>query len=695
MPTPAKNVLVLYSFSDRALFDSLDSLKSALRAQVPPPVNFYVEFMETQRLEDLGYETSLSQALGDMYGKVKLDLLIVAAYPALRFALTHRDVIFPGVSIVFCYVHEGRVNHQKLPPGVTGVLATVDVHGSLDLAFRLSPDTKNVVLITGTSEFERYWLGIFHNEFRPYQNKVNLIEMIGLPTDRLMQQVSTRPPHTAVFFQVSPKFSTQPAVGTYELLATMGQHFPTYCIFAMLCLDHGGIGGSYSYDNVQVEKTAEAAGRILAGEKAENIPVAHDSGARVEVDWRQLRRWNIPESILPRGSIVLYRGPTVWRRYAYFILGAVAVILLQTMLIAGLMWERTKKRKSEMNLREGEERFRIMADTTPALIWMSDREGRIIYLNKKILEFTGADLEAIRSGAWVNHVHPDDLAEVLAANARAQDRRTSFSKEYRLRRRDGVYRWMLDVGAPRFNTNGSFAGFIGSATDISDQKAAQEGLEKLGGRLIEAQEKERRFIARELHDDICQRLAVLSLEIEQATQNTDRERMQEIWQHCSDITGDVQALSHELHSSMLDFLGLVAAVQSFCREFSLRQDVSVAFTQENVPPFLSREVSLCLFRVVQEALHNAVKYSGVNHFEVHLRGSQNRVEVEIRDDGVGFDVEHAKTNGGLGLISMLERVHLVNGAITFESKPNRGTNVRANVPLVTARQTRAADAAIA
>lgn len=246
---------------------------------------------------------------------------------------------------------------------------------------------------------------------------------------------------------------------------------------------------------------------------------------------------------------------------------------------------------------------------------------------------------------------------------------------------------MLDVAAPRIDGDGVFAGFIGSASDVTDQKLAQEALEKMSGKLIDAQEKERSRIARELHDDICQRLTLLSLEIQHAMETSDgatppADRMEAVWEHCSGIASDVQALSHELHSSMLDLLGLTAAVKNFCREFSRQQGIVVEFTHTGVPQALPRDVSLCLFRVVQEALHNAAKHSGIDSFEVHLHGKPDEIDLAVRDAGAGFNVEKVRENGGLGLISMQERLHLVRGTFAIDSKTNHGTTIRARVPLV-------------
>ncbi len=241
------------------------------------------------------------------------------------------------------------------------------------------------------------------------------------------------------------------------------------------------------------------------------------------------------------------------------------------------------------------------------------------------------------------------------------------------------------VAAPRSNADRPLARCSGP-----EQDRTQEATENIGGRLIEAQEEERSRIARDLHDDICQRLALLSMELEQVSlESIDSNgwinpKVEEIRQHCSDIATDVQAISHQLHSSKLEYLGVVPALRSLCREFCQQHDVNVVFTDEDVPDFLPRDISLSLFRITQEALHNAQKHSGVNHFSVALRGTPDEIQLEISDKGVGFDVEEAERNEGLGLVSMQERVHLLHGLFAIDSKVNCGTRIRVCVPLVAA-----------
>jgi PAS domain S-box-containing protein len=683
----SKNVLILESFSDPSL-GMAKPLESELRSRVPWSVNFYVEYLESRRFDDAGYENGVFETLRHTYLTRHVDLVMPESYPALQFALKHRNKLFPDVPIVFWDVDVSRVAGLKMGPGVTGVTDTAQIRPTIDLALGFHPDTNTIAVVTNNSEFERYWLGVVHAELLRHQDKIKEIDLVALPPSQLLERVATLPPQTVVLFQEAPQASNQPVIGEFEALAWIGERFPTYCIFPVLCLNHGGIGGVSSGWKEQPMLAAEVGGRILSGERPEDIPIVKGSSKQVRVDWRQLHRWKIAESKLPPDSDVLYREPTVWKRYQSYIVAGIAVILLQAIWIVALLWQRARKRKAEAGLRESEKRFRVMADTTPSLIWMCDEKGQVTYLNDRRVAFTGPDTDAGYGDTWTEYVHPDDLKHVVDSLYWALKSRQSFSKEYRLRRYDGVYRWMFDVVSPRVNGDGSFAGFIGSAIDVTDQKLAQEALEKVGGRLIEAQEAERRRIARELHDDISQKLALLSMEIAQMHGSADaspegKARLEEIRLHCSDVADDVQSLSHQLHSSKLDYLGVGAAIRGYCQEFARQYEIDIDFKEENLPAHLPRNISLCLFRVAQEALHNAVKYSGTREFWVQLDATDDHVELVVTDAGAGFDVEEAKGNSGLGLVSMQERVHLIGGQFHIESKLGEGTQVVVSVPLNT------------
>jgi signal transduction histidine kinase len=221
--------------------------------------------------------------------------------------------------------------------------------------------------------------------------------------------------------------------------------------------------------------------------------------------------------------------------------------------------------------------------------------------------------------------------------------------------------------------------------DITEHKLAEEALSAVSQKLIEAQEEERTRIARELHDDIGQRVTLLTINVRgmkklHASATDLRQRLEEASKQLGDLGRDIQALSHRLHSPNLEYLGLAAAAASFCREFSDVQDVKIDFHSEDIPRELPREISLCLFRVLQEAMQNAAKHSGSRQFEVSLKGGAKEIELTVHDSGLGFDPEEAIKRRGLGLTSMRERLKLVNGSLSIESQLQRGTTVHARVP---------------
>ena len=352
--------------------------------------------------------------------------------------------------------------------------------------------------------------------------------------------------------------------------------------------------------------------------------------------------------------------------------------------MVGMIADITERKRQEAVLRESEERFRLVADTAPTLIWMSGTDKLCTYFNKLWLDFTGRSMDSELGNGLVKGVHPEDLQRCLETYTRSFDRREKFRMEYQLRGYDGEYRWILDIGVPRFNADGSFAGYIGSCIDVTENKLAEATLANVSRKLIEAQEQERMRIGRELHDDIGQRLALLAVELQQLREHAltmprVRSRIGKLQKQVSEVARDTQSLSHELHSAKLQYLGLAAAMRGFCREFGERQKVEVDFKAHDLPSALSSDISLCLFRVLQEALHNSAKHSGVRHFEVRLWGTSDEIHLTVKDSGMGFDREAAKESPGLGLISMEERLRLVKGTLSIESRLKRGTTIHARV----------------
>jgi PAS domain S-box-containing protein len=346
----------------------------------------------------------------------------------------------------------------------------------------------------------------------------------------------------------------------------------------------------------------------------------------------------------------------------------------------------TESRRAEEAVRESEDRFRLVANTAPVLIWMSGPDKLCNYFNQRWLEFTGRSIEAELGNGWTEGVHPEDLKICLDTYTSTFDRRESFEMQYRLRRNDGEYRWITDIGVPRFNPDGSFAGYIGSCLDVTERKIVEEAWASLSGRLIDAQEEERKRIAREIHDDYTQQLAVVAMDLEGLAEEVGdfpvgaAQRFHNIWNQIGELGADLHSLSHRLHSSTLESLGLVAGVKAYCEEFADQKEVQVDFIHGNIPRGIPAEVALCLFRITQEGLRNIKRHSGAKRAEVHLEVSGEDLHLSVVDRGKGFDVNKLSTRNGIGLRSMEERLRSLGGHLEINSRPTEGTRIDAWLP---------------
>ena len=387
-----------------------------------------------------------------------------------------------------------------------------------------------------------------------------------------------------------------------------------------------------------------------------------------------------------------------WNPYASYMVATLLIAIVLTALITILKSFRQRGRISPAHsvaaskqfqaaIPESEARFRHVADAVPVMIWISGPDKLYTYFSKKWLEFTGRPLERELGNGWSEGIHPQDLANFLKSYSEEFAARREFRIEYRLRRFDGRYRWILDAGMPRYGASKQFLGYIGCCSDINERREAEEALLEVSGRLIAAQEEERARIARELHDDLSQRMAMLEIGLDQLKQKLStlspslKKQLEDINQIATEVSSYIHHLSHKLHPSKLNNLGLVATLHGLCKELSEQHNLKVHFTYHNIPRAIPSDVSLCLYRISQEALWNIVKHSSAREGKLELSGYAEEIDLCISDAGTGFDPETAKEKTGLGLISMRERLRAVGGQLSVESEPSHGTQICARVPL--------------
>ena len=354
----------------------------------------------------------------------------------------------------------------------------------------------------------------------------------------------------------------------------------------------------------------------------------------------------------------------------------------------------TQRKHAEETLRQSEEKFRsVFRDAGVGMVIVSP-EGRFLGANRAFCECLGyTEEELLQKTVEAVTFHDDWPAFSKLLKETLTEGRGYLRFEKRCLHKSGRIVHTESSASLIRGCDGSPQYFVGEVIDVTKRKQAEEALSDMTRKLVEAQELERARIARELHDNTTQQLAMLAIELSQLRKRTEdlplevRDRMYELQQMTSEISTGVHALSHELHSSTLELLGLVTGMRGWCKEFGERQQLQIDFRSDDVPK-LPQDTSLCLFRVLQEALQNAAKHSGVKQIAVQLTVNSGEIHLIVRDSGKGFDMDSAMRSRGLGLTSMQERVRLVGGTLAVDSKPLAGTTIHVSVPFGTERECR-------
>jgi PAS domain S-box-containing protein len=347
---------------------------------------------------------------------------------------------------------------------------------------------------------------------------------------------------------------------------------------------------------------------------------------------------------------------------------------------------------SDMRAKQGwgksEERLRLLMESANILPWEADAESwRFTYAGDQAIKMLGYPVEQwYEPDFWAAHIHPDDREQAISFCETRSAKLEYYEFEYRMIAMDGQIVWIHDL-VNVFRKNGQPKTLRGFMIDITGRRQTEEALRDLGGRLISAQEEERRRVARELHDDLNQRMALLSIELEQLGQKIPqnqsdlRMRVRDLGTKAQEISTEIHRMSYQLHPSKLDHLGLKAALKSFCEEISVSQELNIEFSHQGFPATLPKDITLCVFRIAQESLRNVIKHSGARDARVVLEKTDEAVRLTVSDTGCGFDTESDKMKRGLGFISMRERLRLVGGEIAIHSQPSRGTQIDVSVSL--------------
>lgn len=691
--SPVRRILILNEV--HAYYPSVALIDEAIRESIQGSkyrIEIYREYMDSNLFPDKADQTLVRDLIAQKYRNRRPDIIVTVGSTAFHFMVEEHQKLFAGVPVFFCL--PGAGSEFNLGPDFTGVTMGVDGAGTVDAALRLLPQTRHIIVVAGNAPLDREQLEEVKKQFELYPNKLDVSYITNLPMSDILERLRRIPPESVVLYtsvsrdSVGMYFTSQQAAP----LITAASPAPVFALYDVY-LNHGEVGGDFSILRAQGTIAGTTALKILDGAKPGDIPVAKAPN-RFVFDWRALKRWGLDEHKLPPGSTVLYRQPTPWELYRWYFISGISLLILEALLISGLVTQRIRRRKTEQDLAMSNQRLRLALEVSKSVGWdWNQVTGQNRWFGDLPTIFgIQSDNHETTVGDFMNYVHPEDRKLVGSAVAYARDEHKPYTAEFRIVRKDGAIRWIAGRGKFEYSPQGTPVRMIGMAMDISERKRAEDAIASLSGRLIAAQEKERRRIAGEIHDDYQQRLAVVANDLEGLREeignhNGDTtERIRQLWNEVSELASDMHSLSHRLHSSTLEHLGLSAGVRAFCEEFKAQQGLDIGFSSTNVPRHVPPDSALCLFRVAQEALRNIKRHSGADAADVKLEWTGDRLHLVVSDSGKGFDPTLRSADSGIGIQSMEERLRLIGGSLDLQSQPSHGTTIHAWVPLRAASQ---------
>jgi len=560
---PRKTVLIINEVGLSHVLTNLmtQEIVSGVEERPGRHVEFYSESLDLLSFSGRPSLEDTKTWLNKKYGGQTLDIVVAVGPHAIQFLSHYTQSMFLNTPIVICGSSEDQAGSPRLDSRFTGTWQKREPERTLEVALRLFPYTKHIVVVGGSSVFDKFLESSTKEAFDTHPTEAEVTYLTGLEMNQLLEKLQNLREGSIVFYTsffedaAGHKFvnatKALPMVAAAAKVPVFGMS-DTY-------LGNGIVGGDVMNFRKQGKVTARYVSDLLDGKKAEDLPIETLSSEYM-FDWNQLQRWRIAASSLPPGSTILFREPSVWERTKWMWTAAFLIILGLSALVAYLQYSRKQL------------------------------------------------------------------------------------------------------------------------------KLSRERQRQLSGMLINAEEKGRRWLASELHDDFSQRLAVVALGLETvketlpASYSELHDQLRTLLDSASEIGADLHSLSHQLHSATLESLGLVPAITALCKEFTAQHGIRIDFTSDDIPRSVNPDAALCIFRIAQESLRNLRKHSGVKEAALDLKMTGGKLGVIVQDKGRGFNLKDLPQKEGLGIRSMKERALLMGGEFKIYSNPGRGTTVEAWVP---------------
>jgi len=729
----AQRILVLHQERPTRPMSALNNgLVSAVRTDTTVQREVFIEYLDYARSVDTALMNAHLNFLRLKYEQQPIDVA-VAVGPVSHRILTDADqTIAPGAEILFWSMGpelEGPVTHSV---AASGIVAAYDVAGTARDILTLLPDTRKLLVVSGVTSLDSIALRQGVSQLRRLHSFLEIEQLVGATQQEFLKRAAAMPPNSAILLLnfIGDSLGQKYFPTDVTTAAARVSNAPIFAVTRTL-LGSGVVGGRMLDHEEHGRLLGELALTVLRGD---SLPAAVVSAASQHpvYDGRALRRWGISPNRLPPDAEVLFREDIPWDHYNRRILAVLTLCVVEALLIGGMLVQRRRRRRAERLLADRLHFETVLADASRTFADVHPRQistettrwlRRLCTMTEArqaaILQFERDGVHLRRAEAWrsagatdnvtsrigvdalielksghvtTTRVHPDAPCPILVLIPIALEGCTTgiLLIEARSSRLFGQ-----SVPLDRSRVLGEILAGANArkhaATELARHadalRASHMEYRRLADSLVEAQEKERRRIARELHDDIAQRLALLSLEAGEMGRRAGdpaivpRSAIEHLTRELGTLVTDMSRVSHRLHPSVLEKIGLSAALRSLADDLKSCCRTPIAFEERDVPPALPAAGALTLYRVAQEALRNAIRHSGATCIVMRLIHADGTLTLEVLDNGQGLDVERVRRGPGLGITSMAERVEVLGGCFSIQSRSGAGTVVRAAIRL--------------
>ena len=692
-------------------------LVKTLQEKSSPKILIDVEYLDLARYNDEQHQKNLIDLLEHKYSTVKFDLIITIGSLALEMVLAHDADLFRRSPVVFCLFQPNLPETYKKNPDTTGLIAKGhhnSIQKTLELSLELQPKVENVIVIAGVDKWSRNLLKIAKEISRPYEKQYRFSWLTDMTMDELIETVSTPMEKTIILYLSVIKDTAGNKyipVHACRMIAQAAKA-PVYALWSGT-IGAGAIGGYVLSGEKIGEQTADMCLKILNGEKPSNIPIERYEDAYM-FDWRQVKRWSIPEDRLPPGSIVKFKEFTVWDRYKGRIISAFALILFQALIISYLVYQRRIRRKNEKDLLQAELRYRTVADFTYDWEYWQNTDGALQYVSPSCERISGYTIQEFKTAPslFKDIILPEDREIWDIHDHKSAENEEPSGIQFRIKRKDGQIRWIENVCQPVKTNQGDHLGIRGSNRDITERKLAEINAQK--------HREELTYISRvttlgelsaSMAHELNQPLAAILNNANAAMKfiSGDRKDLDEVNEILNDIIKDDRRASgiikklrtlmskKEMELSPLNLNEIIWGVAKLTdRETSVR-DVPLILELDDDLPHVKGD-AIHLEQIILNLILNGTEAMvTIDRQFRKLRictteHDRDFIKVSVEDKGTGIDEAHinsifetfytTKPGGmGMGLSICRSIIEAHGGRLWAENNPDQGATVYFTVPV--------------